>query len=138
MAETKLTKRARANIDNSAKTFFAKRQADTFGNGGIIDVAHISNLDKPYIEGSSNALLGLYDENRFDSATEAYENNINARVNLGTVSFEEGTKLKTNFEATSNYTTQRRNIAESGELYAMDGDGKEYIKRLNDIRNESE
>ena len=138
LAETKLTKRARANIDNSAKTFFAKRQADTFGNGGIIDVAHISNLDKPYIEGSSNALLGLYDENRFDSATEAYENNINARVNLGTVSFEEGTKLKTNFEATSNYTTRRRNIAESGELYAMDGDGKEYIKRLNDIRNESE
>ena len=140
--DSKLTSDARRAIGNNNKNFYADTDIST---REYANKARINNIDKTYLDVMSMAALGETDETVVDEngnvlqPQQLYNYAIDKRVEIGTLSYEQGSKEKLRFTSASNNSYLNSKAAEI-QLAKESGilAGNDYIEAQKALIKEAE
>ena len=97
LSRRELTKDARNLLENESVGFLATTRSKTMGPGGLHHKSQIAQMDRPYVIEQNNALNGNFDAGRYGSAEEQFNAATDARVRLGSMNPDQGSKAKSSF-----------------------------------------
>jgi hypothetical protein len=134
----RLNNRARRAIANNNEGFYAETQ---IGVANHVRKSIIQNADNTWVDVQNMAVMGdshTLDDGTVIGGSQLYDYATDKRVSLGEISYEDGEKMKMDFESNSNYHKLNAQLAALDESFARGMPVDDYVDGLNSVKEEAD